>query len=176
MVAYQFAALGPSNFSTLCHWMTAPHVRQWYGGPEGLISIRAHLADPSIRAHIVQLGPLPLGYLQAYKVGSLSNPSYAFLRRDAAEQMVGIDQFIGPRGFLNRGHGSAFIRAYLDLCRARGITRVVVDPKPDNERAIAAYQKAGFQLNRHFHSPVEGDVVLMVCDLGTPTGLLSKEE
>ncbi len=46
---------------------------------------------------------------------------------------------------LGRGHGSAFIRAFHRAERlARGVPRIVIDPKSANPRAVRAYEKAGF--------------------------------
>jgi aminoglycoside 6'-N-acetyltransferase len=45
---------------------------------------------------------------------------------------------------LDKGHGSAFIRAHVDRMFAEGAPAVGVDPSPDNPRAIRAYEKAGF--------------------------------
>ena len=55
----------------------------------------------------------------------------------------GIDQFIGEPDMIGRGHGSAFIRAFIDdPC---GMARAVTDPDPANARAVRAYEKAGFE-------------------------------
>jgi aminoglycoside 6'-N-acetyltransferase len=62
---------------------------------------------------------------------------------------------------LDRGHGSAFIRAFTDGLLASGVPRVVTDPDPANARAIRAYQKAGFQRDRIVDTP-DGPALLMV--------------
>ena len=61
----------------------------------------------------------------------------------------GIDQFIGEADMLGRGHGSAFIRAFIDRLLANGAPRIVIDPDPANARAIRAYEKAGFDKDRY---------------------------
>ena len=45
---------------------------------------------------------------------------------------------------LNRGHGSAFIRAHVERLFADGSPAIGTDPDPANARAIRAYAKAGF--------------------------------
>lgn len=60
----------------------------------------------------------------------------------------------GPRGYLQRvavdpahaGHGlgSALVVDALRWCRARGVTKVVVNTGIDNERALALYRRLGF--------------------------------
>ena len=62
---------------------------------------------------------------------------------------------------LGRGHGSAFIRAFIDRLFARGVPRMVIDPSPDNPRAIRAYEKAGFEKAGMVDTP-DGPALLMV--------------
>jgi aminoglycoside 6'-N-acetyltransferase len=75
----------------------------------------------------------------------------------------GIDQFIGEPGMVGRGHGSAFIRAFVDQGLAGGAPRMVTDPDPENGRAIRAYEKAGFARDRLVDTP-DGIALLMVRD------------
>ena len=46
---------------------------------------------------------------------------------------------------IERGHGSAFIRGFVDERLASGAPRIVTDPDPSNPRAVRAYEKAGFR-------------------------------
>ena len=45
---------------------------------------------------------------------------------------------------VDRGHGSAFIRAFIERVLAAGAPRVITDPDPDNARAIAPTKKPAF--------------------------------
>ena len=73
----------------------------------------------------------------------------------------GIDQFIGELDMVDHGHGSAFIRAFIDRLLASGAPRVITDPDPANARAIRAYEKAGFVRDRMVDTP-DGIALLMV--------------
>jgi aminoglycoside 6'-N-acetyltransferase len=75
----------------------------------------------------------------------------------------GIDQFIGEPEMIDRGHGSAFIRAFVQALLMAGTPRVVTDPAAANTRAIRAYEKAGFQKDRLVDTP-DGRAILMVCN------------
>ena len=44
---------------------------------------------------------------------------------------------------IERGHGSALIRSFVDDRLARGAPRIVTDPDPANHRAIGAYEEQG---------------------------------
>ena len=71
---------------------------------------------------------------------------------------------IGVSGMVGRGHGSAFIRAFVeDLLTTAGTPRVVTDPDPKNARAIRAYEKAGFARDKLVDTP-DGLSLLMVRD------------
>jgi aminoglycoside 6'-N-acetyltransferase len=62
---------------------------------------------------------------------------------------------------LDRGHGSGFIRSFVERLLTEGVPRVVTDPDPTNARAIRAYEKAGFLKDRLVDSP-DGPSLLMV--------------
>ena len=73
----------------------------------------------------------------------------------------GIDLFIGELDMVNHGHGSAFIRTFIDRLLASGAPRVITDPDPENARAVRAYEKAGFVKDRMVDTP-DGPALLMV--------------
>jgi aminoglycoside 6'-N-acetyltransferase len=60
-----------------------------------------------------------------------------------------------------RGHGSAFIRQFVDEQFESGLPRMVTDPDPRNARALRAYEKAGFVRDRLVETP-DGAALLMV--------------
>ena len=62
---------------------------------------------------------------------------------------------------IGRGHGSRFIRAFVDGLLQTGVPCVVTDPDPINARAVRAYEKAGFQRERIIDTP-DGRALLMV--------------
>ena len=64
---------------------------------------------------------------------------------------------------VDRGHGSAFIRTFIDRLLAAGAPRVITDPDPANGRAIRAYEKAGF-CRQHLVDTPDGTALLMVRD------------
>jgi len=75
----------------------------------------------------------------------------------------GIDQFIGEADMLGCGHGSAFIRAFVEGLLSDGTPRVLTDPDPANARAVRAYEKAGFRRQREVDTP-DGRALLMIRD------------
>ena len=140
-------------------WLALPHVRAWWGDPDeqfGLVSGDMH--EPAMDQHIVFLEGTPLGYLQCYR---LTDWNICF--GPQPNETRGIDQLIGAPEMIGRGHGSGFIRTFIEGLLRDGTPRVVVDPDPTNARAIRAYEKAGFVRDRLVDTP-DGISLLMVRD------------
>ena len=102
---------------------------------------------------------MPIGYQQSYDPHA--EPDHPL--RDQPIGTLGIDQFIGEPALTGRGHGSAFIRAFVEQSFAAGAPRVVTDPNPRNARAIRAYAKAGFHPIGQRRT-LSGEALLMGCD------------
>ena len=64
---------------------------------------------------------------------------------------------------IGHGHGSAFIRVFVERSFAAGVPRVVTDPNPRNARAIRAYANAGFRPIGQRRT-LSGEALLMGCD------------
>ncbi len=106
---------------------------------------------------VVELSDRPFAYMQCYDPAAWPNHGFGAL----PEGTRGIDQFIGEPEMIGRGHGSAFIRAFVDDLLRAGTPRVLTDPNPSNTRAVKAYEKAGFHPDRHVSTP-DGSALLMV--------------
>ncbi|MEM7643508.1 MAG: GNAT family N-acetyltransferase, partial [Pseudomonadota bacterium] len=59
-----------------------------------------------------------------------------------------LDTFLGDPAYLGQGHAAGYLRQRAtELCKG-GAPCVVVDPDPENTRAVATYAKAGFAGDR----------------------------
>jgi aminoglycoside 6'-N-acetyltransferase len=158
MASYQFRPISTEELPLVRDWLARPHVAEWWpDGDEQLDRIRLHMSDPTIDVFIVRADERPIGYLQCYDQNAWSENGLG--RHPPGTR--GIDQFIGEANMVNRGHGSAFIRHFIDGLIVAGVPRVVTDPDPANARAIRAYEKAGFCCDHEVDTP-EGRVLLMV--------------
>ena len=113
----------------LVAWHADPEVaRYWDGKTYTAEEMRSRLARPDVDAYIVEAEGRPVGYLQAWREGAGG----------------GLDMFLiaDARG---QGLGSDAARALATALRAEGWTRITVDPYVWNERAIAAWKRAGFE-------------------------------
>ena len=76
------------------------------------------------------------------------------------------------RNLIGQGHGTAFIRLFVESLFKAGAPRVVTDPNPRKSRAIRAYAKAGFkEIDRRM--TISGEAILMARDALPSESLLS---
>ena len=141
MPDYTFRFVTDADFPLLRRWHARPHVVEWWGAPD-VEEAEESLADPRIAMWIVEHDGRPFAYAQDYAPHDWDDHPFAHLPPGAR----GIDQYIGEPDMLDRGHGSAFIRAHCARLFAEGAPAIGTDPHPDNRRAIRAYEKAGFRI------------------------------
>ena len=153
-LAYQFRPMLAHDLAMVCAWQMAPHVQEWWD--DDPITLASE-DEPALDQYIVAVKGRPFAYLQCYVQSA--HPENRLGTHPAGTR--GIDQFIGEADMVGRGHGSAFIRAFIDGILTAGTPRVITDPDPANARAIRAYEKAGFRKDREVDTP-DGRALLMV--------------
>ena len=157
---YEFRPMTPDDLPLVKRWLAAPHVVQWWGNTyEQFELVRGDLEVEAMDQYVVTTNDRPFGYLQCYD-------PMVWLDNGLGTHPAGtrgIDQFIGEPAMLERGHGSAFIRMFIERLLKAGSPRVITDPDPNNHRAIRAYEKAGFRRDRIVDTP-DGRALLMVRD------------
>jgi aminoglycoside 6'-N-acetyltransferase len=158
--ACRFRAVSPVDLPLLREWLWRAHVREWWGDPvSGLARIAEHIADPAINLFMVECNGVPIGYIQSWDPHAEADHPC----RDQPLGTRGIDQFIGEPEMIGRGHGTAFIRIFVEGLFKAGTPRVIADPNPRNARAIRAYAKAGFkEIDRRI--TISGEALLMARD------------
>ncbi len=136
---FRFRPLTSDDFPLLLEWLSKEHVMQWWNdGDDTLEKVMRHYGqkDDAARFILVEVeegSEKSIGYFQYYLV---------------PDDSIGIDQFIGEEDYLNRGVGEKTIRMFIDLImQQRKPSNIIVDPSPDNKRAIKCYEKVGF---RHY--------------------------
>ncbi|WP_224546349.1 GNAT family N-acetyltransferase [Mesorhizobium sp. CA16] len=158
--SYDFRPVTEKDLPMIAGWLREPHVAAWWDDPDKEIAeIREHISSVSVEPLIVELDGRPIAYLQSYDPHMEDDHPYA----DQPFGTLGIDLTIGPPELVGIGHGSAILRQFVEELLEEGAPRVIIDPHPDNGRAIRAYEKAGFRPIGRRHSQY-GDVVLMAVD------------
>jgi aminoglycoside 6'-N-acetyltransferase len=158
--AYVFRPMTAGDLPLVLHWLKQPHVVEWWGDThEQFALVSGDLQVEAMEQFIVALGDQPFAYIQCYD--PMVWPDNGLGEHPRGTR--GIDQFIGEPDMVDRGHGSAFIRAFIERTLADGAPRIITDPDPANARAIRAYQKAGFEKVDLVDTP-DGIALLMVRD------------
>jgi aminoglycoside 6'-N-acetyltransferase len=154
---YAFRPMTSADLPLIRRWLTLPHVREWWGDPdEQYALVSGDLDEPAMDQYIVSAEGNPFGYLQCYDLTAW-NSGFG----PQPQGTRGIDLFIGESDMIERGHGSALIRAFVDDRLQNGAPRIVTDPDPANRRAVRAYEKAGFSPDRMVDTS-DGPALLMV--------------
>ena len=106
----------PADLPLIRRWLGEAHVREWWGDPdEQFALVSGDLDEPAMDQFIVLAGSQPFGYLQCYRLTAW-NTGFG----PQPEGTRGIDQFIGESDMIARGHGSAFIRQFVDAQLRQG--------------------------------------------------------
>jgi aminoglycoside 6'-N-acetyltransferase len=133
----EFTVVRPAtedDVDLLIGWHADPDVsRYWDGETFTREQMLVRLARPDVDPYVVQENGVPVGYLQAWF-------------DDDSPDEGGLDMFLIPdaRG---RGLGPDAARTLARwLLSVGGRRRLTVDPYSSNERAVRAWEKAGFTL------------------------------
>ncbi len=111
------------------------------------------LRCPRVESFIVESAEQPIGYIQYH----LEGPGDA-----------GLDMMLVPE-WRDQGLGPMAARLLIShLVRDRGWRDITVDPAQDNPRAIRAWEKAGFSIDRPWDDHPDGPALLM--RLSEPSG------
>ncbi|SNY94034.1 aminoglycoside 6'-N-acetyltransferase [Cohaesibacter sp. ES.047] len=138
---YAFRDVTLNDLALLKAWQERPHVQKWWDANEPYSE--AQLADPQVARWIVSINNRPFAFMQDYTVHGWENHHFAHLPKGSR----GIDQYIGDPKMVGIGHGTAFIGTRLQALFDAGAPVIATDPHPENERAIAVYQKLGFEIS-----------------------------
>jgi RimJ/RimL family protein N-acetyltransferase len=141
----KFRPLTSDDFPLLLAWLSKEHIKEWWNdGDDTLEKVAEHYGTENNVARFILVeeenNEKPLGYFQYYAVPDGS---------------IGIDQFIGEESYLNRGIGEKAIRIFIELIMRRcKASAIILDPSPDNKRAIRCYEKVGF---KHYETRKDED-------------------
>jgi aminoglycoside 6'-N-acetyltransferase len=113
--------------------LAEPEVRRWWG-EHNAERIREELIEPEdVVVYAIELGGELIGTIQYYEE---PDPDY---------RRASLDIFLATN-WRGQGLGSEAIRVLAGyLFNERGHHRLTIDPAADNERAIRAYERAGFR-------------------------------
>ncbi len=144
-------------------WLGRPHVAQWWGDPQ--LGLENSLRCSPENHAVIAADGAPVGYLcwQTPPLNELEASGLA----DLPKGLVDIDVLIGEPEFIGRGVGPKSLSLLLARLRVDSFAKVAgVGTSVSNERAIRAFEKAGFCLFREFQDPEFGPCWYMVVEVG----------
>lgn len=150
MSAIAFRRILAADLPLLRAWMARPHVSAWWGDPDDEIAgMRAMIEGrDGTEPYLLIIDGREAGYIEAWFIADQRTPEVLAEAPWVAllpDEAVGVDLFIGEEDLAGRGNGAAALRAFVAMLRARGMTTIVIDPDPDNIRALRCYKRAGFR-------------------------------
>ncbi|MBB4066901.1 GNAT family N-acetyltransferase [Gellertiella hungarica] len=146
----EFKPVTRGDLPLLLEWFKEPHMQEWWGEPDEELAMVRDMVEgrDSTRPFLIQLDGQPVGYIQYWFLGEIQTPEWLedhpWLQAFPADA-VGVDLSIGEPGLLARGIGSSALRLFARRLYDSGYTTIVIDPDPENARAVRAYEKAGFR-------------------------------
>jgi aminoglycoside 6'-N-acetyltransferase len=131
----------------LAKWLSDPSVLQFYEGrdnPFDLYKVNKvfYLSDNDVVKCMVEFDGNEIGYIQFYRLDDETKKEYGY----SAENIYGMDQFIGEVEYWNKGIGTLLVTSMVKfLLEDKNADRVVMDPQTKNVRALKCYEKCGFK-------------------------------
>jgi RimJ/RimL family protein N-acetyltransferase len=162
---FSFRPITREDLALIHEWLLRPHVAQWWDSPASLAEVEEEFGSSidgtgTTTVFIALREQVPMGLIQSYVVMGSGDGWWEDERDPGAR---GIDQFLADADQLNRGLGTAMVRAFLKrLFSDPAVTVVQADPRPDNHRAIRCYAKLGFTAVGEVATP-DGPALLMRC-------------
>ena len=155
---YDLRPVTPDDLPLLEGWLRQPHALEWWGDDVlgSLEEIIEAAEGVDTEPLIVDLDGTPIAYLEIYDPHLEDDHPY----QDQPFGTLGLDLTIGDPALLGQGHGTAILQQLCEQLFEEGAPQLIVDPHPENTRAIRASTKAGFhEIARR--TSLEGAVVLM---------------
>ena len=171
-VELSFRRIGRADFNVLQGWLSAPHVRRWWGDPLDADGIEKEFGpcvdgvDPTL-VFVATLADRPIGMVQTYLLSDTPDYEAAVGIRDAA----GMDLFIGEPDLLGLGLGKAIVGKFVTDIGWRAFPdtkRYMAGPSAKNLRSRRTFEAAGFVFVRQVEVPGEPDPeAVMVLERGS---------
>ena len=141
-----------NDFLVMAKWLSNQKVLEFYEEPSSNLERVIKKFGPRVEGKhdvtpcIIELKNKPIGYIQYYQIKESELKRHGYL---ANQRIYGIDLFIGETYLWGKGIGTSAIRMMLhDLSTNKNASKVFLEVKKENGRAISSYKKCGFKETR----------------------------
>lgn len=144
-----------NDFDVMVKWLNDQKVLEFYEeSPSNFEKVKEKYGPRIEGSHyvtpcIVEYKNQSIGYIQFYEIQEAELKNYGF---NSNQNIYGIDQFIGETKLWGKGIGTSMILLMLNYLRSKGASRVVLEVKKNNIRAIKSYKKCGFKKNKEINN------------------------
>jgi RimJ/RimL family protein N-acetyltransferase len=137
----RFKLITTKDLEQLCAWLQLQHIREfWDDGDRTIEQVRCHyFQKDQVKRYIIFIDEQAVAYIQAYVIDAKHEYKEFIVLN---ESTMGIDYFIGNNSFLGRGFSIPILRDFIKFYCP--VSRILVDPIPENQKAIHIYKKFGF--------------------------------
>lgn len=160
--AVRLRAATRTDWDLVRAWLARPDIQDWWG-PVSATEAEVNMAFGSQHAlvRIIEAGAEPVGYAQAVDA-TLWGES---LPQELEPGTWELDLFIASEEHRGKGVGQLALAQLKDEVFASTLAvAVCVFPSVRNERAVRAYEKAGFHWKRIWKDPFQGPSWFMVAE------------
>jgi aminoglycoside 6'-N-acetyltransferase len=151
-----FKAVTEDDRAMLHEWLETPHAREWWGDAEEELAL-IYDSKGEHEPFIACVNGEAAAYVQSWRPSQ--HPDLPW-QHDMTPTTRGIDITIGRPENLGKGLGSLIVKHFAARLFAEGATRLIIDPDIRNERAVAAYIKAGFTPYERFEAEDGTDLLM----------------
>jgi aminoglycoside 6'-N-acetyltransferase len=151
-----------ADWDLIRSWLSRPDIEAWWG-PRSATEAEVSIALGSEHAlcRIIEADGAPVGYAHAIDAMVWGDE----LPEDLAPGTWDLDLFIASEEHRGKGVGQAALSQLKDeVFETTLATAVCVFPSIRNERAVRAYEKAGFRWQRIWNDPHTGPSWFMVAE------------
>ena len=151
-----------SDWDLIRGWLARDDIQDWWG-PASATETEVNMALSSEHGlcRIIEAGGAPVGYAHAVDATIWGED----LPQDLAPGTWDLDLFIASEEHRNKGVGQTALSLLKDEVFATTLAvAVCVFPSIRNERAVRAYEKAGFQWKRIWNDPHMGPSWFMIAE------------
>ena len=138
-----------NDFTIMVKWLNDSRVLEFYEESPASLEKVTKKYGPRIEGRhyvkpcVVEYKNKPVGYIQYYEIQENDLKIYGYPQN---HDIYGIDQFIGEVELWGKGIGTSMIFLMLNyLNNHKNASRVVLEVKNHNMRAISCYKKCGFR-------------------------------
>lgn len=147
----------------LAQWLNREHVRESWGEPAANLATILALTPPAGCALIAADGAL-VGFVQWQPMAARDLLASGINAPD--DETIDIDIFIGEADYLGRGIGPAALELLMKQIKEEGAAkRATLFTGVENERALRAYAKAGFQVKSNYMDAEHGWSTVLMAEI-----------